>query len=105
MKKYKVEFLPTAVRNLEISFEWGVSVWGREAARKWLRDFHSICKERLAIIPNGCPIAPESEDLDREVRHLIVGRYWAIFLVSGNTVSIINVRGSYTGEAIDEEEN
>ena len=92
MKKFKVEFLSTAIRNLEISFEWGVS------AKKWLRDFYTICRDRLSTIPNACPIAPESEDLDRELRHLIIGRYRAIFFVSDDKVLIVNVRGSYTGE-------
>lgn len=105
MKKFKVEFLPTAIRNLEISFQWGVSEWGKEEAKKWLRDFYSACKERLSTIPNGCPIAPESEDLDRELRYLIIGRYRAIFFVTDNVVSIVNVRGSYTGELSNEDED
>jgi plasmid stabilization system protein ParE len=98
MKTFKVEFLPTAIRNLEISYQWGVSVCGKKAAQKWLRDFYSTCRARLSRIPNGCPFAPENEDIDRELRHLIIGRYRSIFFVTGDIVSIVNVRGSYTGE-------
>lgn len=97
MKKYKVEFLPSAKEDLRRSFEWGVEVWGKEQAAKWLRDMYSVCKQRLTHIPKGCPVAPESELLGRELRQLIIGRYRVIFIVGYDHVMVLHVRGPFVG--------
>lgn len=95
MKRYKVEFLPSARMDLVRSFEWGVDVWGKAQAAKWLREMYAVCKKRLEHFPLACPVAPESEDLGREVRHLVIGRYRAIFVVNANIVTVLHVRGAY----------
>ena len=104
MTKFKVEFLPTAKRDLDISVEWGASYWGEKAAQKWLRDFYSTCRKRLGQFPVACPIAPESEDLGRELRHLIIGRYRAIFFIVDETVVIAYVRGAYFDKGMDDDD-
>ncbi len=105
MKKFRVEFLPPAERDLDVSLEWGASYWGKKAAQKWLREFYSTCKKRLGQFPAACPIAPESADLGRELRHLIVGRYRAIFFVTDDTVKIVNVRGPYFYKMVEDDED
>jgi plasmid stabilization system protein ParE len=107
MKSYKVEFLPTAQQDLRLSFEWGTTVWGKTQAKKWLREFYAACKKRLQQFPESCPIAPESEDLGRELRQFVIGRYRVIFIVKGDTVTILYVRGAYSGTIFDDvdEEN
>ena len=95
MKTYKVEFLPEAKEDLRLSFEWGIDVWGKIQAEKWLREIYTTCKKRLEQFPESCPIAPESEDLNRELRQLIIDRYRVIFVVKGSTVTVLHVRGAY----------
>ena len=95
MKTYKVEFLPAAKEDLRLSFEWGVEVWGKTQAEKWLREFYTTCRKRLKQLPEACPIAPESEDLGRELRQFIIDRYRVIFIVKDSTVTILYVRGAY----------
>ena len=104
MKRFKVEFLPSATEDLTRSFEWGIDVWGTAQAGKWLRKMYSTCRKRLQRLPLACPIAPESEDLDRELRHLVIGRYRVIFVVKGDTVTILHVRGPYVGPTSDDDD-
>ena len=104
MKRYKVEFLPSARQDLRASFLWGVNVWGKTPAERWLRKFSATCKNRLTQFPESCPIAPESEELERTIRQLIIDRYRVLFIVQGDTVNILYVRGSYLGAMADEPE-
>ena len=102
MKRYQVEFLPSAKQDLRTSFLWGVNVWGKTPAERWLRKFSAICKKRLAQFPESCPLAPESEELERTMRQLIIDRYRVVFIVQGDMVSVLYVRGSYLGVGEDE---
>lgn len=101
MKRYKVEFLPSAKQDLRMSFLWGVNVWGKTQAERWLRS-SATCKKRLTQFPEGCRVAPESEELEREIRHFIIDRYRVLFVVQGNKVSILYVRGSHIGSMANE---
>jgi len=51
----------------------------------------------LPYFPLGHPIAPETEDLGFEVRHMIIDRYRVLFEIAGKTVRILHLRGPYTG--------
>lgn len=103
--KYKVIFHTQAILDIEDSFEWGVRNWGKIQAEKWSRRFYTICKKRLSQFPEACPIAPESKELDISIRQLVIDRYRALFVVEGDTVEILYVRGAYSGFDDDEEEN
>lgn len=105
MKRYQVEFLPTAQQDLRLSFEWGANIWGKTRAKKWLREFAATCKKRLKQFPESCPIAPESEDLGRELRQLVIDRYRVIFVVRNDVVTILYVRGAYIGTISDNEDD
>jgi len=104
MKNYKVEFLPSARKDLLLSYEWGVNVWGKGQAQKWLREFYAACKKRLKQFPESCPIAPESENLERELRHFAIDRYRVIFIIRDDIVTVLYVRGAYVGMMFDEED-
>ena|SRR3989442_2884588 len=107
MKKYRVILHPEAEDDISSSYEWGCRVWGKERARAWVRDLRRAIKERLTSMPLGCSVAPESDDLDTEIRQLIVHRYRVLFIVERKTVTILHVRGPYvaklrTGKAAEE---
>ena len=96
MKKYQVILHPDAELDLESSFKWGCRVWGEEEAKLWVRKLRRTFREQLTSMPLACPVAPESEQLNVSIRHLIVDRYRVLFTVAGKTVTILHVRGAYT---------
>lgn len=96
MKKYKVILHPDAESDIESSFKWGCRAWGEENAKLWLLKLRRAIRKQLTSLPLACPLAPESELLGVSIRHLIVGRYRALFTVRGRTVTILHVSGAYT---------
>lgn len=102
MKKYKVVLHPDAAADIESAFQWGCRTWGEEDARAWIRELRKVIRNRLTSMPLSCPRAPESEELDVTVRHLIVGRYRLLFIVEKRTVEILHVKGSYVGGSLSE---
>jgi len=97
MKKYKVILHSDAESDIESSFKWGCRAWGDENAKLWVRKLRRAITKQLTSLPLACPLAPESEQLDVSIRHLIIGRYRVLFTVTGRTVTILYVRGPYIG--------
>ena len=102
MKTYTIKFLPTAEQDLRTSFLWGINVWGKTQASKWLRNFYAACKKHLKQFPESCPIAPESDEFERELRQLVIERYRVIFTIKDDTVFVLYVRGAYVGSIVDD---
>lgn len=63
----------------------------RNLAKRDVRDIHG----RLEKFPQSCPIAPENDHLEHEIRHLIIGRYRVISSISQHTVTVLHIRGAY----------
>ena len=102
MKSYKVEFLLSAKEDLRTSFLWGLNVWGKTQAERWLNKMNATCKKRLKQFPESCPLAPESKEFDRELRQFVIDRYRVIFTIQNDTVKILYVRGAYVGTIFDD---
>jgi len=96
MKKYSVIFHPDAETDISSSYRWGRRVWGDKQAKTWAQELQRAIKLRLTSLPLSCPLAPESDDLGIEVRHLIVQRYRVLFIVEKKTATILHVRGPYS---------
>ena len=97
MKKYKVILHSDAESDIESSFKWGCRAWGEQNAKLWVRKLRRAIRKQLTSLPMACPLAPESEQLGVSIRHLIIGRYRVLFMVTGRTVTILYVRGPYIG--------
>lgn len=97
MPKYKVYFTPQALKDILASYEWGLVAWGEAAAGKWIRKLHEIVYRRLSAFPNSCPLAPESPELEADVRQLVFLRYRVLFEVKKRQVIVLRVEGPYTG--------
>lgn len=97
MKRYRVTFSEDAVAELTASLEWGIENWGADAAWRWYNSLRNQTRELLGAFPLSQPIAPDAEEYEVKVRHMIVGRYRVLFTVQGETVTILHVRGPYTG--------
>lgn len=102
---YRVIIQPSAHQELRVSIAWGREKWGDEQAQKWAQGIRKAIAS-LATFPERHPIAPglEHEELGHEVRQMIFHRYRVLFTVGEKTVHVLHIRGSYTGE-VSEEEN
>ncbi len=80
-----------------------------ETAAQWRTGLLQKAKS-LRRFPLRCHLAPEAEILGREVRHLIHGNYRVLFVIEGNTVTVLHIRhgarlaigASSTGEESDD---
>jgi len=64
------------------------------AALQWYQDIFYLL-ETLNALPNRCPLAPESDHLEFEVRHLIIGNYRVLFSVEGESVLILDFKSNW----------
>lgn len=95
MKRYRVEFSDDAKREIARSYEWGRKKWGSADAARWYRNLKTETRKLLTHYPLGQPLAPESEDVTGEVRHMIFGRYRILFEIVENTVRVLHLRGAF----------
>ena len=98
MKEYKVVLHRDAEADINSAYKWGRQVWGEKEAKAWAIELRRTIRSRLTSMPLGCAIAPESEELDIPVRHLIAGRCRVLFIVEKRVVTILHVRGAYVGK-------
>lgn len=91
-RRYKIEISPTAERDIaEIPDHIA-----RDSVIDALR-WYELTKDvisTLAEMPERCPIAVESEAVDREIRHLVFGNYRALFTIAAKSVQILHVRNA-----------
>ncbi len=95
MRKFQIRYGRFAIDDLNSSFAWGIENWGLELAEAWLAEIEDLIADRLSTIPASCPVAPESDELDVEVRQLVFGRYRVLFTIKGNDVLILRIRGPF----------
>ncbi len=94
MKHYQVIILPSAERDIGGAYEW---LAGQEAetAIRWYNRLLEVIFS-LDTFPERCPLAPESEFLNSEIREIFHGRrqykYRILFTVSENEVHVLHVR-------------
>jgi plasmid stabilization system protein ParE len=66
---YKVEILPQALSEIEDSFRWIADNIGSENAEIWYEDLLEAI-DSLESFPNRCPLAPEAQEFQQEIRQL-----------------------------------
>ena len=97
MKRYRVVFSEEAVGDLALSYEWGCETWGEEAAWHWYTGLKHSIHQLLGTFPASQPIAPDNDEYDVEARQMIVGRYRVIVTIQGRIVTVLQIRGPFTG--------
>ncbi len=94
MKHYQVIILPSAERDIGEAYEWLVEQ-DAEAAIRWYNRLLEVIFS-LDTFPERCPLAPESEFFNVEIREIFHGRrqhkYRILFTMSENEVYILHVR-------------
>lgn len=92
MKEYRVNIKPTAERDLQQRY-LQIAEDSPENAVNWYLDLIEAI-EKLDVLAERCPIAPEDADLQLGIRHLIVGHYRVLYWINGNQVDVLHIRHS-----------
>ncbi len=108
MKHYQVIILPSAERDIGEAYEW-LAEQDAESAIRWYNRLLEVIFS-LEIFPDRCPLAPESEFFNSEIREIFHGRrqhkYRILFTTSENEVYVLHVRHGARlalGETVPEE--
>lgn len=92
MKRYRVEIKPTAEFDLERHYLQIAEESPENAVNWYLDTIRAI--EKLDSLAERCPIAPEDLDLQRGIRHLVIGNYRVLYWIVGDVVDVLHVRHS-----------
>lgn len=92
MKEYRVNIKPTAEKDLEQRYLQIAEDSPENAVNWYLGLVEAI--EKLDVMAERCPIAPEDVDLRLGIRHLIVGHYRVLYWINGNQVDVLHIRHS-----------
>lgn len=90
MKKYRIDIKPTAENDLARRYAQIEKESPQNAVNWYLGLIEAI--EKLDELAERCPIAPEDMDLQRGIRHLIVGDYRVLYVIEDEAVSVLHVR-------------
>lgn len=90
MKKYRIDIKPTAENDLARRFAQIEKESPQNAVSWYLGLIEAI--EKLDELAERCPIAPEDIDIQRGIRHLIVGDYRVLYVIEDKIVSVLHVR-------------
>ena len=90
MKKYRINIKPTAENDLIRRYQQIAEDSPKNAVNWYLRIIDAI--EKLDILAERCPIAPEDEDIHKGIRHLVIGDYQALYLINNDVVEILHGR-------------
>lgn len=97
MNRYSIVFSDEALDDLASCIEWGCETWGEEATWRWYAKMQDSINKVLGISPLGSPIAPDNDEYEVEVRQMVIERYRVLYNVRDEIVTILYVRGPYTG--------
>lgn len=92
--EFLVEIAEPAERDIEDAYLWFYDS-SPPRADEWYR---GLCRAILSLreLPRRCPIAPESRDLNRQIRQLLYGRrrlmYRILYEIREDTVFVLRLR-------------
>lgn len=87
---FSVIIQPTAEDDLENAYLY-IAQESPKNALNWFSQMQSEIRS-LETLPFRCPLAPENNVFDQEIRQLIVGKYRVLFTVQSPYVHILHVR-------------
>ena len=90
MKKYRIDIKPTAENDLARRFAQIEKESSQNAVSWYLGLIDAI--EKLDVLAERCPIAPEDVDIQRGIRHLIVGDYRVLYVIDGDVINVLHIR-------------
>ncbi len=90
MKKYRINIKPTAEADLEKRYLQIAEESPQNAVQWYLGIIEAI--EKLDSLAERCPIAPEDVDIQRGIRHLILGHYRVLYTINNDVIEVLHVR-------------
>jgi plasmid stabilization system protein ParE len=93
--RHHVRLTARAEFDVEAILEWFHATHAAAAGRRW---FHKLNQSitTLESLPERCALAPESEELQLEIRELLVGKprrvFRVLFQIDGQFVHILRIR-------------
>jgi len=90
LKKYRIEITSTAEHDLVKRYQQIAEESPQNAVNWYLQTIEAI--EKLDVLAERCPIAPEDLDIQKGIRHLVIGDYRALYLINGDVVEVLHVR-------------
>jgi plasmid stabilization system protein ParE len=93
--KYHVELTSRAAADVDGVLRWFHEREASQASQRWLRQLMARI-DTLEKRPERCPLAAEADEAGIDVRALLFGKrrgiYRILFVVDGQTVSILHLR-------------
>lgn len=90
MKKYRINIKPTAENDLAKRYQQIADESPQNALNGYLHIIEAI--EKLDTLAKRCPIAPEDQDIQQGIRHLVIGDYRVLYCINSDTVDILHIR-------------
>jgi toxin ParE1/3/4 len=90
LKKYRINIKPTAEADLEKRYLQIAEESPQNAVQWYLGIIEAI--EKLDSLAERCPIAPEDIDIQRGIRHLILGHYRVLYIINNDVIEVLHVR-------------
>jgi plasmid stabilization system protein ParE len=92
---FRVEIAPSALADAEAAYFW-IRAHSASSAESWLNGLIETIHS-LEEFPRRCARAPESEELGREVRHLLYGKHPHVYrilfgIVGDDAVRVYRIR-------------
>jgi plasmid stabilization system protein ParE len=92
---YQINLSPSAIADIENAYLWLRST-NKVFADEWFNGLTDAI-DSLAALPARCPVAPESKELDREIRQLLFRKskrtvFRILFEISETEVNIYRIR-------------
>ena len=95
MKKFRIDIKPTAEKDLVRRYRQIAEESQQNATIWYLQIIEAI--ENLNVLAERCPIAPEDNDVQLGIRHLIIGNYRVLYFINDDAVEVLHIRhGSMT---------
>jgi plasmid stabilization system protein ParE len=98
LKQYRVDLKPTAENDLEQRY-LQIAEESPQNAVSWYLDMISAI-EKLDTLAERCPIAPEDVDIGLGIRHLIIGNYRVLYVISNDVVEVLHIRHGRHGRKL-----
>lgn len=94
MKRWRVVIEGSAERDIEEAYLW-LAERAPDAATRWFNSLYNTIAS-LETFPERCPLAPEADFFQREIRQILHGRrhykFRILFTIGERAVHILHVR-------------
>jgi toxin ParE1/3/4 len=89
LKKYRIDIKPSAESDLETRYLQIAEALSENALHWYPGLIETV--EKLDVLAARCPIAPEDVDIQRGIRHLIIGNYRVLYLINKDVAEVLHI--------------